>query len=233
MVAALIKAGPGAVLSHSTAAWWWGLTDREPGTIDVSAPRRARSNAEVRIHQPREIESTRHRRFPITTVARTLLDYATQQPLTDVRRALAETEYKGLLDAEEIRAVIGRGRPGSARLRKALQSHLPELARARSGVEIRFLLLCERENIPLPDVNVRIGWMTVDAVWRKQHLVAELDTFGTHGSPVRMERDRRRELHLRANGFTVVRYTDTQVDEQPNLVAADLRVLLGSAAQSA
>jgi predicted transcriptional regulator of viral defense system len=36
LVAALLYAGRGAVLSHATAAWWWGLISDEPETIDVS-----------------------------------------------------------------------------------------------------------------------------------------------------------------------------------------------------
>jgi very-short-patch-repair endonuclease len=37
-----------------------------------------------------------------------------------------------------------------------------------------------------------------------------------------MERDRRKELDLRAVGFLVIRYTRDQVVHQPELVAADL-----------
>jgi predicted transcriptional regulator of viral defense system len=39
----LLYAGPGAMLSHGTAAWWFGLIDRPPSTIHVSTPRRCRS----------------------------------------------------------------------------------------------------------------------------------------------------------------------------------------------
>ncbi|MBV9800735.1 MAG: type IV toxin-antitoxin system AbiEi family antitoxin domain-containing protein [Solirubrobacterales bacterium] len=39
LVAALLHAGPGAVLSHATAAWWWGLVDKEPRRIESVARR--------------------------------------------------------------------------------------------------------------------------------------------------------------------------------------------------
>ena len=72
LVAALLHAGPGALLSHQAAGWWWGLLDREPGVIDVSAPGRRRSLDGVRVHHPRVLDGTRWRRLPITTVSRTL-----------------------------------------------------------------------------------------------------------------------------------------------------------------
>src|SRR5260370_34726510 len=36
---ALLYAGPGAMLSHGTAAWWLGLIDANPSQIHVSTPR--------------------------------------------------------------------------------------------------------------------------------------------------------------------------------------------------
>jgi hypothetical protein len=42
------------------------------------------------------------------------------------------------------------------------------------------------------------------------------------------ETERRRELTLRAAGYTVVRYTWEQVTQRPNEVVADLVRLLGA-----
>src|SRR2546421_122210 len=38
MIAALLYAGPGAALSHTTAAWLWSLIDAEPTRIHVTVP---------------------------------------------------------------------------------------------------------------------------------------------------------------------------------------------------
>jgi hypothetical protein len=38
LAAALLYAGRGAALSHTTAAWWWGLLDVEPKHIRLSVP---------------------------------------------------------------------------------------------------------------------------------------------------------------------------------------------------
>ena len=100
---------------------------------------------------------------------------------------------------------------------------MPELARTYSVLEERFLALCERSGIEMPEVNVSIEGMLVDAVWRRQRVAVELDGYQAHGSRAAIERDRTREMALRAAGFSVLRYTWQQVTEEPEQVVADLR----------
>jgi very-short-patch-repair endonuclease len=218
LAAAVIHSG--GVLSHATAAWWWGLIDDEPPVIDVSTPSRARSTDGVRVHHPRRVDATTHRRFPITTVARTLVDYASVA--RDVRQALAEAEYRRLLDVEEVLAVCTAGRAGSKRLRRALARHEPKLALTRSDTERRFLRLCDRAGLPTPEVNEPVGRMRIDMVWPALRLAVELDGYEGHHTPAQMERDRRRELHARRAGLTLIRYTWSQVRYEADLVVADL-----------
>src|SRR5205823_13265304 len=58
LAAALLYAGPGAMLSHGTAAWWWGLIDKPPSTIHISTPRRCRSLRGITVHQRRDCTRT-------------------------------------------------------------------------------------------------------------------------------------------------------------------------------
>src|SRR2546421_3039461 len=75
---ALLYAGPGAMLSHATAAWWWGLIDKPPSTIHISTPRRCRSLRGITVHQRRDCTRTWHKNLPVTIVAQTLLDFASR-----------------------------------------------------------------------------------------------------------------------------------------------------------
>jgi len=156
LAAALLYAGPGAMLSHATAAWWLGLLDQQPRQIHVSTPRQCRSQTGVTVHRRRACDRIWHEGLPVTTVSQTLLDLAAGGALRTVRRALAKADYAGTLDLQAVRAQLGAGRPGSATLRKALAEHEPSLARTKSGLEVLFLEICERAKIPPPEVNVRV-----------------------------------------------------------------------------
>ena len=147
---ALLYAGPGAMLSHGTAIWWLGLSDRRPYAIDVSTPGRCRSVRRVRVHARRSPDRLWHRGLPITPISTTLRDYAATVPLDQLRYVVAEAEYHNLLDIQTIKVELGRGKRGAAKLRRALERHEPRLARTRSRLERRFLELCESAGIPSP-----------------------------------------------------------------------------------
>src|SRR5437763_8796656 len=200
LMAAVLYAEPGAMLSHATALWWHGRLEHRPTSIQVSTPRSCRSQAGVRVYARRMVELTHHRRLPTTTVSQALLDFAATAPVDDVVRALAEADYRRVLDQTALNAVCGSGRLGSATLKKALREHTPELARTKSGLEREFRALCGRGGIPPYEINHRVCGITVDAFWPDLGVVVELDGIQGHATPAQMARDRRRDLKLRPPG---------------------------------
>jgi hypothetical protein len=106
-----------------------------------------------------------HKGLPTTSLNRAVLDFAAAAPLERLRHVLAVADYKRVLDIAALRVIAGNGRIGSTMLREALTRHEPKLAHTRSPLERLFLPLCERAGIPLPDVNVWIAGVLVDAVW--------------------------------------------------------------------
>jgi very-short-patch-repair endonuclease len=227
LTAALFFAGSGATLSHATAAWWWGLVADRPNVIQISLNgRRRRPVAGIHFHNRRELDRTWHRRLPVTSVPQTLLDLAATSSFDRIRSLLAEAEFGNLVDLRDVAAVLRRGRPGSGRLRAALDHHMPQLARTRSELERRFLLLCESARLRLPEVNVRFRGYTIDALWRQQRVAVELDGLRGHRTPAQLERDHQRDLMLRAARYAVRRYTWNQVNFHGDLVEADVRAAL-------
>jgi hypothetical protein len=142
--------------------------------------------------------------IPVTTPARTLADLCGAVPAWEWRRAVRQAEFRGLK--------IGIGTDGS-----------------RSDLERDFLALCRRHGIPAPEVNVKVGRWTVDFLWRRQRIAVETDYYGYHRGRVAFQDDHARDLDLRRRGLAVHRFSESQVNERPGEVAADLREALGSA----
>ena len=223
LAAAVLYAGHGAMLSHGTAAWWWGLIKHPPPLIDVSTPGRRKSTARIRVHERRRVVRIQHRGLPITTVTQALLDFAADAKHRLLRFALANADYQGQLNLDALDGVCRRGAPGSARLRAALEAHRPELAHARSETECLLIGLCEAHQLPLPKLNVyRHGWL-VDAVWDRHRVVIEVDGYPGHRTKAQLESDHQRDLELRARGYTVLRYTWRQLVETAEAVVLDIR----------
>jgi hypothetical protein len=85
---AVLYAGPGAMLSHATAAKWLGMVDRWPDVIHVSTARRRRSLPGICVHPRRTgLIRTTHAAIPVTSIADTLLDLSAAGELALVRRS--------------------------------------------------------------------------------------------------------------------------------------------------
>jgi very-short-patch-repair endonuclease len=150
----------------------------------------------------RRLTTVRHR-IPVTTVPRTIHDIRGSLPPRLVRRAIRQAEFMGL------------------RLEGV------ESDRSRSDLETYFLRLCRYHRLPAPEVNVTVGRWEVDFLWRAQRLVVETDSFAYHRGSVAFEDDHERDLDLRAAGFTVLRFTERQLEEEPERVVADIAQALG------
>jgi predicted transcriptional regulator of viral defense system len=108
-LAAVLACGPGAVLSHRSAAAHWGLLSTTQTRIDVTAPRGRHGAPGIRLHRSRSLDAqdkTDHEGIPITTVSRTLLDLAATARPSDLERALAQAERLRLYDHRAIQATI-------------------------------------------------------------------------------------------------------------------------------
>jgi very-short-patch-repair endonuclease len=103
-----------------------------------------------------------------------------------------------------------------------------EPRRARSDLEEDFFALVPRHHLPLPETNVKLGRWEVDFLWREQRLIVEIDSFLYHRGSVAFQDDHARDLDLRQLGFSVLRYSELQLEEEPARVVADLARALGT-----
>jgi hypothetical protein len=214
--AGALACGPGAVLSHRSAAALWGVRATTRAAVEVTVPGQAgRARAGIHAHRCRlhDVERTTIDGIPCTTLARTLLDLAEVVDSDALEQACERAEVLELFDLREIEGVLARadGRQGAPLLRAALAESVTDAGFTRSELERRFLELCTRAGLPRPLVNSWValegGGYEVDFLWAEQRLIVEVDGWSTHGNRRAFRRDRRRDVDLEVEGYSVLRFT--------------------------
>ena len=231
---AVLAAGPGAVLSHRSAAVAWEVLGSTGSAIEATVPRKARSRSDLIVRHRRlpADETTLLDAVPMTTVPRTLFDLAAIVPRHLLRHAINEAEYLHLRDPLSIVDMLERypRHRGVRVLRSILAERGPRPVHTRSELEDRFLEFVRGARLPVPSINALVelpgGVIEADCVWWSAQLIVELDGRAAHDTASGFERDRVRDRDLLVAGWRVVRVTWRQLHERPVRLAADLRALL-------
>jgi very-short-patch-repair endonuclease len=146
---------------------------------------------------------TTHRHdIAVTTIQRTIDDLEGTVAPYLLRRAKRQAELRGI--------------------------HLEgvERKRLRSDLEEDFLALFLRNRFPHPETNVKIGRHEVDFLWRSEQVVVEADSFTYHQGSVPFHADHARDLDLRQRGYSVLRFDEQQLEEEPERIVAVVREAL-------
>jgi hypothetical protein len=234
--AAVLACGPGAVLSHTSAADAWEIRASASGTMHVTVGPGGRAPGRgIRAHRRRALpadEATQLDGLPITTPARTLLDLAAGGLRgRRLEAALDRAERLRILDFAELRALLERypGRPGSPALKAQLSRYVAGSMKTRSVLEELSIELCDTYGLPRPVSNAVIEGRERDFHWPHARLVVEADSYTWHRSPSALNDDRERDAVLVVAGFRVLRFTWEQVTRRRTYVAgAILRALTTS-----
>ena len=238
-MAAVLACGPGAVLSHRSAADIWGLLpcDDSASPIHVTLPPGVdRAHAGIVVHRADTLlarETAVRDGLAVTSPLRTLVDLAPIVDSRDLERAIACAERERLVSRDEI-ASLGvdyRGRRSIRRLR-AIVERAGGPALTRSEAERRFLSLVRRARLPTPRANVRVDEYEIDFFWPDHDLAVEVDGYRYHGSRVRFESDRQRASRLAALGIQVVPLTWRQIVTDELATAVQLGQALARARRS-
>lgn len=224
--AATLAIGAGAAVSHRSAAALLGLRPEHGGPIEVTVYERSpRSRAGIVLHRASLIgpELTDVDAIPVTRAARIVGDLAPRLASAELEQLLIDARVARLVSDRELHAVLSRvpGRRGAARLR-ALLAEEAEEGYSRSRAERLLRSLIRSSGLPLPVFNEPLHGFTVDAHWRAQRVVVEVDGRRFHGHAAAFERDRRRDQILAAAGYRVIRVTWRQLTREPIAVAVRL-----------
>jgi len=203
--------------------------------IDVTDPIKSRTWDEIRRHHrplPAD-EVTMEDGIPVTTVPRTIFDLAATEDSEVVGSMIQEMEFGELRDPLSLWDLVRRypRRRGVARVRLALErlEDEPE-GRKKSLLEERFVPFLRAYRLPLPRFNYLIVVGTkryeVDCHWPEAGEIVELDGWQGHKTRTAFREDRARDRKLRVAGYGVTRLTWNQLEDEPQVIAADLQDLL-------
>lgn len=204
-IAAVLASGPGAALSHGSAAHLWGLR-RSRGAAEVSRCSGGKRRPGIRVHQCRSLTSVDvmiEAGIRVTSIERTLLDIAARLDARRLERAVAAADRSGRLRWPELERVLAesRGRQGTARLRRVAQQIDPRAIDAISPLEVDFLALCREAGLPAPEVNVLVGGHLIDFLWPDKRVVVETDGYRYHKDRLAFEQDHETSVALTAAGY--------------------------------
>ena len=171
----------------------------------------------------------------MTSVPRTIFDLAATESDDVVENLLREMEFLELRDRLSLWDLVERypKRPGVRRVMTALERLKDDPpGRKKSPLEERFSPFLRRHRLPLPRYN---DWIVlgngkrfqVDCHWPGTNQIVELDGWQGHKTRTAFREDRARDRILHVHGYSVIHLTWNQLDDEPEAIASDLRVVLG------
>lgn len=234
----VLDAGPGAALSHRTAASVWGL-ERTAGGLHVVRPRDdlVQPAFVARVHQVRDLLAEHVVRvdgLPVTTPARTILDLAATESPRRVARVFDDAWSHRLVTLggmwHALQQVRGKGRRGVATI-EALLDERHGMRPRESGLEGRFEEILRAAGIPVPERQVEIcddeGFVArVDYCDHERAYVVFIDSDTFHRSLTALRHDDLQTRRLEAIGYDVVRISDREVFFDEHAVRSRLLVVI-------
>ncbi len=222
---------PGAMASHGTAAFLWGLEGLggAPALIEVTVGFAvSRRLTLARVHHSRRIPDPAERRDRIATtpLTRTLIDLS--DVLNEERLFVAfdsaRRKFGGLLPAlEEELKLNGSGRRNRNALMSMVQRAKGESA-TESPLEARAMVAMTRFGLPRPTLQHAIcderGKLIarVDFAWIPQRVILQCDSHQWHLTPAAFEKDLRQRRQLESRGWRVVHVTWNMLESRDWLV---------------
>jgi hypothetical protein len=223
-MAAVLFRGRGALISYQSAIWLWGFEKKLEIPVHVSARWRGHATQDaIGLHHCpalRDDDIAETERLPVTGVARTLLDYASEAKPFRLGRAIDQADRLELLDLAAVDLITEevRGHRGRTPLLQAMTIYR-EKGFTRSGGERRMLAALADVGVGRPAVNNFIEGYELDFYWEEERFAVELDSWEYHRGRRSFEEDRKRQEELAMAGIETIRITGTRLRREPRGVA--------------
>lgn len=234
VLGAVLAAGAGAMASHRSAAWLWGLTDDV--RLEVTGRLQRFPGGGVTVHRVRgdRPRAVLRRGVPSTDPLRTVVDLAGTGDEALVHQALDRGIGNGLFSAAAVEAALGRqarqGLPGVTLLRASLDRRLDGEGERTSNLESAMDRLIVRHGLPVPERQHRLEGTRyrLDYAWPGARLAVEVDGYDSHSALEAFRHDRQRQNAVVLAGWTVLRFSWHDVRQRPVQVAAEVKRALAA-----
>lgn len=218
VLAAILAAGDGAVLSHRSAAALWSLVDRHdlPGGVEITSPTLHRLPGVVcHRHRLDADEVTSHERIPVTGPGRTLLDLAETADPVFVGEMIDAALRRGLTSMRRLTELAERRhRPGRRRTRglmQALQERGVGFDPGANAWEMSMDRQWDRLGLPpaVRQYRIRIDGHSyrLDRAIPIRRIGVEWNGCAAHGTRSGFDHDTERRSRLVAAGWCVLEFT--------------------------
>ena len=237
---ALCLSQPGAVLSHASAAAYWGIRRAPKDRVDITVPYDTRvrdrravvhySNFMPEHHVVDLVDGAR-----VTTPARTVFDLGGVLDEQGHLSVIEDVRHKGLASDAELGEVYHdlcvRGRRGSAALQRLVMLTERAARPPMSELELEFQealvaaghpAAVQQHPVTLP--NGRTAYL--DLAYLDVRLDIEVDHSEWHAGTAATERDKSRDNGLARMGWERLRFTDRMVARRLRVCIADVAAVL-------
>ena len=223
----MLACGPGAVLSHASAASLWGFLPRWSFPLHVTA-RGERERPGITTHRCQSLtrsDISLQQGVRVTAAARTVLDLAPSLTPKQLTRLVNDTRRSKHLRLDALTGVLTRNprHPGT----KLLMSFIEDPANpTASGLEDLFLAFIVKHNLPVPIINFNLRRKQPDAYFPEHNLIVELDGWNYHNDRQAFEDDRERDAENLRHGTPTIRITEPRLTTDDDREAARLKEIL-------
>jgi very-short-patch-repair endonuclease len=236
LLTAIYSAGAGAMASHRSAAWAWGVERPTTDPCEVIAPRRRHpSSSSVVIHRPtdmRHLRAVQRGAIPVVTPMRMLLDLGAVDP-AGVPAALDHVLATKLMTFAAVDGALAaaakKGRHGVTALRAAVEERRIDGKPSDSALEVRMNAVAATHGLPPMTFHAVVAGYEVDFLVIDVPLIIECVGWLYHGAQrEQFEFDAVRRADLTAAGYTVVEVTWRMLAREPGKVADRIRRVLAT-----
>jgi hypothetical protein len=217
-MAALLAAGDGAVLSHTSAARRHGLAVPQGESVQLTIPESRKAKVfGAQVWRSRNLspsDVTSRGGFRVTNLARTMIDLASVLDDGELRACFDSAVRHNRAAVGWISRVLyrhGPGRRGVGRLRALVDEYrqgdeVPDSVLESLGVELA-KATGRKPKLHLNVLDEARHVAEVDLAWPELRLSVQFDGWQTHGTRAAFVRDRAQDRALFPLGWSVLRYT--------------------------